>query len=264
MTTATRTGFSAAGAVRRRRGRLVVAAAARARATSATRRGHAPRAPPSCIHHSVLLVAAAEARADDHRHERLVVGRGRRRLSDRPALSQHDGAVGDLRDVLEVVRDQDHRDAARRAAGAMSSSTCADSRSAERRGRLVEDHQPLRRTRPRAARRSPGAGRRTCSADLLARVDAATASRSSCVGASRRSIARSRSRREPAEHSAGAAARGRSGSWRPRRGCRTARGPGAASRCRRARAARGRAEADRPARRAGSRRRRARARRRSP
>ena len=217
MTTATRTGFGPRAP--RRRG----SSSPHRRQRHAPRRAR-PRAPlarpirPS----SCLVRRRSEARAptiiDTSASWFAAVGAA---SPTRPALAEHDGAVGDLRDVLEVVRDQEHGDAAL----------------GQPRGR-GRAPWPTRagRAPPSARRGSPGGcanatARSTAiawrwppdiSADLLPRRRRDRRRAARAARASRRSIARSRSSAEPAEP-ARAAQLAPDAEVRDRaRGCRTA------------------------------------------
>src|SRR4051794_31357283 len=109
MITATRTGFSAAVAVFALAAWLAGFSSDPQAATLAASAATAVAATHPRVRITLSSSWAGRHGADDHRHERLVVFGRRRRPSDGPALTQHDGTVGDLRDVLEVVRDQNHR-----------------------------------------------------------------------------------------------------------------------------------------------------------
>ena len=90
----------------------------------------------------------------------------RRRLAlveaDVAAEAQHRDPVGDLEDVVQVVRDQDHGDPLLGQA-LDEREHLLGLRDAERGGRLVEDHELASSTSPRARPRPTGAGRRRAS-----------------------------------------------------------------------------------------------------
>ena len=96
-------------------------------------------------------------------------------LADDPAVAQDDHAVGDLEHLVEPVRDVDHADAARRAAGA----SAANSRATSSAGRLAVGSSSTRISASAASARA------MATSDFSVRVEALDAQIRVDVGAKR-------------------------------------------------------------------------------